>query len=201
MNVPSGNALLRVYRTFDGNRQICRRMESPGMLLVKNQCAIRMSVALGRSNCGFNFDSWPNRRSIHSPNQLTSMCRELPPHITSSSGLVKYLMQLGMRFEFYDTRGSHMEESLNRLGITRPQRSEIDFTVGLSKTRIREGLRGRMGIIYFGRCFSPAGSHIDFWNKTHSMNRVLRRANEDSLGPRINLFARTEGVIAFLPTP
>ncbi len=77
------------------------------------------------------------------------------------------------------------------------------FTKSASRTAfdIKANLAGKKGIIYFGLCFDPQGSHIDFWNGTQFMNQVLLFSPGDDLPPSSDLFATARGDIKFSPTP
>ena len=173
MRVPSGKILWNEYRSFDGNRQVCPRTRPDGDLLVANQCAIRLSVALGRSSCGFTFANWSYGGFIHS----SGACSHLPPHVTGSTDLVNYLEDEGLGFEVYTKSPT------------------------LTAANVKDRVRGRMGIIYFGLCFGVRGSHIDFWNGNQFMNQVLRVSAGGGLPSSSDLFATADGDIKFSPTP
>lgn len=178
MYIPDGKTLWNEYLKFDGQRQVCLRMKSPGKLLVKNQCAVRMSVALGRSNCGFNFVNWriPPFGYIHRHGGRGT-CSGLPSHVTGSTDLVTYLEDEGLSFNVYTKSRA------------------------LTASNIKAEIRGQMGIIYFGLCFGVRGSHIDFWNGSHFMNQVLRFSAGGGLPSSSDLFATARGEIKFSPTP
>ena len=169
MRTPDGRRLWDEYLRFEGNRQPCTR---PGIV---NQCAVRMSVALGRADCGFDFRSW----TLGYVHNHAGACRELPPHVTNATNLTHYLRSLGLKFEIYPKSGHH----------------------ALSASEVRERVLGRLGIIYFQFCFGAHGSHIDFWNGKEFMNQVLRVSAGGGLPHSSNLFATAHGEIWFLPTP
>lgn len=167
MQRPSGSKLWKEYQQFEGNRQPCAR----GVL---NQCAIRMSVALGRSNCDFDFRGW-TLGFVHNG----GACSELPPHVTSSRNLAHYLQRLGLHFEIYRKSNT------------------------LSVADIKQRILGRMGIIFFEYCFgvNNSNSHIDFWNGKAFMNQVLRTSVGGGLPHSTDLFTAAQGRIWFSPTP
>lgn len=184
MDIPIGNTLWNEYLKFDGNRQVCKRMDGSNPL-VRNQCAIRMSVALGRSNCNFNFNNWPRfplAGHIHRHGN-SSACADLPSHVTGSTDLVKYLEDEGLHFDVYTKSSS------------------------LTASNIRDSLLEKKGIIYFGRCFTNRdhperrGSHIDFWNGHRFMNQVLRLSVGGDEPSASDMFSTAEGEIKFSPTP
>lgn len=172
MRVPNGKALWNAYLEFDGNRQPCQRTKAGGDLLVANQCAVRMSVALARSGCGFSFGNW-----THGFVHRGGACSDLPEHVTGSTYLTEYLEGEGLTFESYTKSPS------------------------LTAANVKDRVRGRMGIIYFGLCFGVRGSHIDFWNGNQFMNQVLRVSAGGGLPSSSDLFATADGVIKFSPTP
>ncbi len=164
---PSGADLWREYLKFDGDRQPCKR---PGIV---NQCAVRMSVALGRCNCKFDFHQW----TLGFVHDKAGVCRDLPPHVTNASNLVRYIESQGLHFEIY-------------------QKSTT-----LSAEAIKQRVRGRTGIIYFQHCFGTHGSHVDFWDGKEFMNQLLRVSAGGDLPSGSDLFVRAQGVIKFSPTP
>lgn len=169
MNRPSGKKLWDEYMKFNGNRQPCTRDG------IENQCAVRMSVALGRCDCGFDFSRW----TLGYVHDHAGACRDLPPHVTNATNLTRYLDTLGLHFETYRKSGR----------------------AGLSVDEIKRRVGGRMGIIYFQHCFGANGSHIDFWNGKEFMNQVLRVSAGGGLPHSSDLFATARGEIRFSPTP
>jgi hypothetical protein len=76
---------------------------------VTNQCAIRMSIALGR--CGFSLDGFPEPRRVHG----TSL-RKCPldePHIVGATELMKFLIGSFGLTEKYD--GHQMKKAYESL--------------------------------------------------------------------------------------
>jgi hypothetical protein len=175
MKPPDGRFLWDEYLRFDGNRKPCRRP-------IDDQCAIRMSIALFYSRCGFDFSRWRwGRRFVHDGR---GACFDQPPHVTNASNLMTYLGELGLPIESYHKSGN----------------------AAAAVDRIKNAVRDRMGIIYFQHCFqSPdsdrRGSHIDFWNGRQFMNQVLRESAGGGLPHSSDLFETAEGVIKFSPTP
>jgi len=173
MRIPRGVILRKQYQMFDQNRHHpCGRGDFP-------QCAVRMSVALGRCDCDFNFSRWTHG-GVH---DRQGVCRDLPPHVTGSTELVRYLRDLGLPFQVH-TKGRH----------------------GRAPTaqQIRQRVQGSMGIIYFRHCFDNGGrrgSHIDFWDGQNFMNQVLWVSAGGAQPASSDLFAEAEREIWFCPTP
>jgi len=147
LTVPASADLLDAYQGFLGVRgHPCRRGT------VEHQCAVRMSVALGRSDCGFNFANWTHG-NVHSGRRR---CGGVPPHVTGASELAEYLSSEGLPFTQYRKDGPG----------ARTAREIINL------------VQGRRGIIYFRRCFdrtaTARGSHIDYWDGTITMNDRIR---------------------------
>jgi hypothetical protein len=133
-----------------------------------------MSVALGHSNCNFDFSQWTHG-GVH-----TRGCGDIPPHVVNASNLAHYLRRMGLHFEIYRKSNT------------------------LSAEDIKQRVSGRMGIIFFSRCFPDGhriGSHIDFWKGSTSMNEVLEFSPGAGLPASSDLFASSEREIWFSPTP
>jgi hypothetical protein len=169
MHPPAAITLGNEYLRFHGNRQPCGREG------IDNQCAVRMSVALGRCNCGFDFSRWTHGL-VH---DRQGACRDLPPHVTNATNLTHYLRNLGLHFEIYRKAGRNASTA----------------------EQIKDRIRGRKGIIYFQHCFGARGSHIDFWNGKEFMNQVLRVSAGGGLPHSSDLFETARGDIWFSALP
>ena len=169
MRAPSATTLWNEYLRFQGDRRPCRREG------IDNQCAVRMSVALGRCGCGFDFSRWTHG-FVH---DRRGACSDLPPHVTNATNLVHYLRSLGLRFEIFRKAGAN----------------------ALTADEIRTRMMGRKGIIYFQHCFGARGSHIDFWNGKEFMNQVLRESPGAGVPYTSDLFQTARGEIWFSQLP
>lgn len=145
LRLPSAAVLLREYRRF---REVNGLPCGQG---ITNQCAIRMSVALMRSDIGFHFDRTRIRYTHTASNRR---CGTGVAHNASASRLIGYLRGL-WNFQRYSKAGTN----------------------ALTAVQIERALAGRPGIIYFEDCFQrsdgSAGDHIDFWDGSRVMNDRL----------------------------
>ena len=143
IQVPTASVLLREYRRFRDVQGL------PCGQGITNQCAVRMSVALMRSDIGFFFDRSRIRYTHTASNRR---CGTGVAHNTSASRLIGYLRGI-WTFQRYTKSGSQTAEQIER------------------------ALSGRPGIIYFEDCFEradgSAGDHIDFWDGSRVMNDRL----------------------------
>ena len=172
INQPSEAALSNQYWTFLVNRKPCSR-SSTG----PNQCAVRMSVALMKSGCGFHFDDWPFRDMVV---HQGGACRHLPPHVTGATPLSSYLeQQIGWKCSKYAN----------------------SRRTGSQARATRRAIHNQPGIIYFAHCHSDSrGAHIDYWNGVNYFNEILNEAAGNGAGPGADLFARADSVWLF-PVP
>lgn len=142
---PTAAVLLREYRRFrEVNGMPCGQD-------ITNQCAIRMSVALMRSDIGFHFDRTRIRYTHSASNRR---CGTGAAHNASASRLIDYLRGI-WTFQRYSKAGSN----------------------AMTADQIQRAISGRPGIIYFEDCFErsdgSAGDHIDFWDGSRVMNDRL----------------------------
>jgi Type VI secretion system (T6SS), amidase effector protein 4 len=173
MRVPSSDRIYAAYRGFAGVAgQVCRR---PGQ--DENQCAVRMSVALGLADCGFNFGGW-TLGHVHSGRGRCTEGDPLPPHVTNATNLTAHLRSLGLFFEDYPTAGPG----------------------AITGARIMDRMRNRSGIVFFPRLGGNALSHIDFWNGSVIMNEELNYRARDEPPRSERYFNRATGTIQFCPT-
>jgi hypothetical protein len=78
---PSYALMERAYRDYVADSAPCKNPD------INNQCAVRMSVALGR--CGFDLLGFPNRRRVHSGRPG---CRLDVEHVVGARELADYLV-------------------------------------------------------------------------------------------------------------
>ena len=163
---PQYALLQRGYEAYRANSLPCQRG-------VTNQCAVRMSIALGRA--GFGFESFSPRARVHSggpPCGTDNM-----EHLLGAQELANFL-----------------KLSLGNPTVIRPQRVAGGCAHAFSQ------LRGQTGIVYFNNCFSRAtggpqvGDHIDLFNGTQYYNQILHpRAGGDE-GSGGDLFGRADQI-------
>jgi len=139
---------------------------------VSNQCAVRMSIALGRS--GFGLESFQPRSRVHDGVR----CRtDGIAHVLGANELAQFL-----------TRALFPPE----------QFSESKKGEGCASAY--DKITGRKGIVYFNNCFTrggetkKVGDHIDLFTGTQYYNQVIHPkagGDESSVG---SLFAAADGV-------
>ncbi len=135
-----------------------------------NQCAIRMSIALGRS--GFSLSAFPVPHRVKTTTHLPV------PYVMGANELAEYLKTLwGYPVVFRSNLNTVTRELSNRKGI-------IYFNNCFHRSEDPEGSR--------------QGDHIDLWNGSHYYNQLynIRAGMEDRLssGP---LFTRSNSVWFF----
>jgi hypothetical protein len=163
--LPSAAAMAATYRTYQrGNPGYADRPGMPCHQPVMNQCAVRMSIALGVNSRNFVLTSG-NARHTHSAGN--SACRLAPqhryPHNAGAQRLYDYLSTL-WTFTSYRRQGA--------LAISA---AAAESAVGIGP-----------GLIFFqdcGRVGNPDGDHIDYWDGTHAMNDLLRYNAPGEGGP------------------
>ena len=139
---PSWRLMERGYEDFKADRFPCKAG-------VTNQCAVRMSVALGRA--GFDLEGFSPPQRVH---RNRPECQLSWPHVLGAEELMRFL-----------------EEALS---LPRPE----TLQAGRGGVR-RGTLSGRRGIIYFNNCFAreaggaQTGDHIDLWNGTNYYNEIF----------------------------
>lgn len=138
-----------------------------------NQCAVRMSVAMGR--CGFGLESFPDRRRVHRGRRS---CHCDVPHVLGAEELERFLrLSLGETFRF------------SRHDLRHPE-------------RVLECLHGSTGILYFNDIFRrddhSAGDHIDLFDGERCYNEILRTTPGGRTSTRtISFFERANRVSFF----
>lgn len=135
-----------------------RRQSQPCQRGIANQCAVRMSIALGRA--GFGLESFTPRGRVHSGNGRCDT--DGMEHVLAALELANFLRRsLGAPMEYRASHGEGCAAAFARLA-------------------------GRTGIIYFDNCFQRAGSavqagdHIDLFDGRQYYNQILHpRAGGD----------------------
>lgn len=118
--------LQRAYDDYRTNSMPCRRGAT-------NQCAVRMSIALGRS--GFGLEGFTPRTRVHSG---TGAC--------ATNGMSHVLAALEL--------AEYLKRALGQPVIIRPQ------SAGAGCAHAFTQIRGRTGIVYFNNCFTREGSTV-----------------------------------------
>ncbi len=163
---PQYALLQRGYEAYVSNGQPCRRTG-------RNQCAVRMSIALGRA--GFGLESFPARDSVHSGDGRCGT--DGMSHVTSAVGLASWL-----------------RTALGTPLVIRPAAGSTGCAHAL------EQISGQTGIVFFNNCFTregataQVGDHIDLFNGRqyyNDVNRVEAGGDESTGG---NLFGRADQV-------
>lgn len=163
---PQYGLLQRAYDEYVGNSAPCGRG-------ITNQCAVRMSIALGRS--GFGLEGFPDRSRVHSGNGQCNTGGM--PHVLGAHELAVWLSR-----------------SLGSPLIIRPEGGGTGCAHAFAQ------IRGKRGIVYFNDCFRRGGStvqtgdHIDLFNGTQYYNQVLhpRAGGDETTGG--DLFGRSNQV-------
>lgn len=157
------------------------RRGRPKGIKYRNQCAVRMSVALER--CGFSLnafgshlDSRSNRGRGRRVHRERSGCRLNLAHVLGATELANYLE--AMWSTTFQVRGRR-----NARGAF-------------------EALSCQRGIIYFNNCFrranGSAGDHIDLWDGCEYWNQKLGISAGGGVDSSANLFNRSDGVRFFV---
>ena len=163
---PQFGLLQRAYETYLGNSAPCQRG-------ITNQCAIRMSIALGRA--GFGLEGFQPRNRVHSGDRRCGT--DGMSHVAGANELALWL-----------------RSALGRPQVIRPERS------GGGCAHAFEQLRGHNGIVYFNNCFrregstAQSGDHIDLFNGRQYYNQILHphAGGDETTGG--SLFGRADEV-------
>lgn len=163
---PQYALMQRAYETYklDGGR--------PCQAGVTNQCAVRMSIALGRS--GFGLESFNPRNRVH--HGITCKTDGVE-HVLGAEELARFL-----------------QWSLFAPSIYREKKKGGGCADAYSQ------ISPSKGILYFNNCFTrggeakKVGDHIDLFNGTQYYNQIIHPkagGNESSIG---DLFAAADAV-------
>jgi len=141
--LPTKSLLLREYEKF---REVDGRPCGQGKL---HQCAVRMSVALMRSDIGFYFD---DKKIDYTHTATNPKCGTGTAHNMSSRRLFNYLASI-WQFQRFKKSGAG----------------------SMTWQKIRDAVSGKAGIVFFEKCFSAndpdvGGNHIDLWDGKRVMN-------------------------------
>lgn len=147
---PTYNLMDRAYQDYTNKRT------APCGYGYKNQCAVRMSVALGR--CGFSLDAFPNPSRVHDGREK---CDCNFPHVVGAHELAKYLKKIWGADKIY--RGSELPNAITELT---GKKGIIYFND------------------VFKRDNGSAGDHIDLWNGVTMYNQILKTSVGGSAGYR-----------------
>jgi hypothetical protein len=163
---PQYALLQRGYEAYRSNASPCRGGAT-------NQCAVRMSIALGRA--GFGLESFAPSNRVHSGG--TRCGTDNMRHVLGAEELANFLtLSLGAPLTVRP----------------RPRHSGCAHAI--------DQIRGQTGIVYFNNCFERAGSgirqgdHIDLFNGQQYYNQILHpRAGgtESTVG---NLFGAADQI-------
>src|SRR3954463_6617804 len=142
---PQYQYLMRAYEDYRANSRPCMRGAT-------NQCAVRMSIALGRS--GFGLESFPRRERVHSGsgNCQTNGIK----HVLGANELANWL-----------------RDTLADPTVIRPAAGQRGCAAAAQQ------LRGLQGIVYFNNCFAreaggpQVGDHIDLFTGSQYYNQII----------------------------
>jgi hypothetical protein len=138
---------------------------------IRNQCAVRMSVALVR--CGFSLDAFQPRRRVHRGRRA---CRLAPHHVLGAHELARYLEDIwgaAERFTGAAAAGAK-DRLLGRTGV-------IYFN-----NCFRRSAGG-----------PQTGDHIDLWTGRQYYNQIIHVGAGGDAGARAPLFDRADAVWFF----
>jgi Type VI secretion system (T6SS), amidase effector protein 4 len=159
----SFSLLQAVYETYRTDGHPCKNPS------IHNQCAVRMSLALGRN--GFSFENFHDQPRIHHGRTDCQLGDE--PHLVGADELHRFIMQMwdaGQR-----DSGSEIRSRIAGLpGI-------IYFNNCFARTE--GGAR--------------TGDHIDLWNGSQIYNQVLGISAGGSVAAGTDLFSRASFVRFF----
>ena len=160
--LPSAADLRREYERFvPFGGKPCRRTrlnDEGARIPITNQCAIRLTIALGRCNIGFHLDPAPGvRLYVHGANSHHCGGHIEVPHEARSQRVFDHLKTF---WTF--------------------TRHPVDRRRGDTGAAIYERVQGHPAIIFFDDCFTGGagvgGDHIDFFDGTRIMNDEMNYA-------------------------
>jgi Type VI secretion system (T6SS), amidase effector protein 4 len=139
----------------------------------KNQCAVRLSMAIEGNSPGF-IDEFEPQNRVHR-DRVT--CNNLPPHVLGAAELGRYLIY--------------------KWGAPYTYRSPEQMRL------VRQVLKDRYGVVWFINCYkNEAGNlsdHIDMWNGYHYMNELLKESAGGNASAADDLFSKSAGGVCFFP--
>ncbi len=163
---PQYGLLERAYEAYRTNSTPCRRG-------ITNQCAIRMSIALGRA--GFGLEGFPRRERVHSGNGRCDT--DGMSHVAGANELAVWL-----------------RSALGTPQVFRPESPRGGCAQAYSS------IRDHTGIVYFNNCFTREGSsvqsgdHIDLFNGTQYYNEIIHPSAGGDETTGGSLFGRADEV-------
>ena len=156
----------------------CRRgRDGNGGVIVSNQCAVRLSLALAACRAGFDF----GRGNVELLHSGRGNCGGIAPHITGSRELADYLSSIGFQF-------------------TVTEKGRNDAAEG---RRLHQRYRGSHGIAFFDALSvggDSAGNHIDYVRQGVCMNEHFAFAARGEPGTTERYF-RQCGDVWFCAVP
>lgn len=161
---PSCDLMLSAYQDYLVDSAPCKAG-------IKNQCAVRMSVALVR--CGFSLDAFDPQSRVHRGLQS---CRLSHPHLLGAEELARYLVRMwGEPEKFVGSSLGNARASLRgRTGV-------IYFN-----NCFRREAGGPL-----------TGDHIDMWDGEHYYNQIIHVGAGGDACIRADLFDRADAVWFF----
>src|SRR5689334_5028070 len=87
---PSATLLEKAYQDYLTDSAPCK------VPSVKNQCAVRMSIALAR--CGFGLESFSPQNRVH---RNRSSCQQAIPHVLGANELARFLKTCWPTYETF----------------------------------------------------------------------------------------------------
>ena len=155
----------RAYRDYLADSAPCKNPD------INNQCAVRMSVALGR--CGFDLLGFPNRRRVHSGRRT---CQLQVEHVVGARELADYLVTALCIPQRFDAKQA--DDARTTLA---GQRGIIYFNNCFRRTA-----GGPM-----------IGDHIDLFDGTNYYNEIIRVTAGGDARSGTDLFRRADQVWFF----
>lgn len=159
----------------------CRRgRDGNGSPIVRNQCAVRLSLALASCRAGFTID----RTQVTGRHSGARNCGGIAPHVAASQDLANYLDAIGFRF-------------------TRHRKDRGDREAG---RLLHDRYAGSHGIAFFHQLDTPtpgsgnAGNHIDYVRLGVCMNEHFHFNTRDEPG-RTERYFRQCGDVWFATIP
>lgn len=165
---PTFSKMLDAYKDYRGNSNPCRRGQ-------RNQCAIRMSIALVRN--GFSLDNYGSPQLIHDNPQR---CGTSFPHIAGANSLANYIGRLW---------GAPRRFSGSRLPSARSTLQGKSGIIYFNNCFVRARDRTTNGEEPLQR-----GDHIDLWNGREYFNQILHARVGGNAAHNAPLFDRAQHI-------
>lgn len=159
---PSYALMLQAYGAYVRDSAPCKNPR------IHNQCAVRMSVAMGR--CGVGLDAFQPQDRVHQGRRVCSLSL---PHVVGAHELARHLASLWGAPRIF--RGRSLGQARDQV---RNQRGVIYFN-----NCFRREKGG-----------PQVGDHIDLWDGSRYYNLVIRVGAGGNAGVRTPLFERADQV-------